>query len=177
MIHATSMLSRFGHLEGILIFFQFFSWIDNIDFEQLRVSSEIFWELILLSKHILWCQSTFWYKISTIKSKTTTQEKTLFFQFLIPKIWKLNFFFFAILRFLLKKHGKSLPKKNAGNFEFFWKVKNTYQLWNYFFTVWHHFWPQNLFWCFKRTNATTEIFFFIFWHFHRPPPTFEKKNS
>ena len=40
--HATSMLSRFGHLEGIMIFFQFFSWIDNIDFEQLRVSSEIF---------------------------------------------------------------------------------------------------------------------------------------
>ena len=64
-----------------MIFFQFFSWIDNIDFEQLRVSSEIVLELILLSKHILWCQSTFWYKISTIKSKTTTQKKIFFFNF------------------------------------------------------------------------------------------------
>ena len=84
LTHATSMLSRFGHLEGILIFFQFFSWIDNIDFEQLRVSSEMFWELILLSEHILWCQSIFWCKITTIKSKTT-QEKTFFFNFWSPK--------------------------------------------------------------------------------------------
>ena len=131
-LHATSMLSRFGHLEGIMIFFQFFSWIDNIDFEQLRVSSEIFWELILLSEHILWCQSTFWNKISTIKSKTTTQEKTFFFSIFDPQNLKINFFFCPIL---LKKHGKSLPKKKQKNFEFFWKVKNTYHLWNYFFTV------------------------------------------
>ena len=35
------------------------------------------------------------------------------------------------------------------------KVKNTYHLWNSFFTVWDHFWTQNSVRGFLRTNVTT----------------------
>ena len=82
-----------------------------------------------------------------------------------PKIWKLNFF----CPIFAQKARWILTKKNPGNFEFFWKVKNTYHLWNFFFTVWHHFWTENSLCSFERSNATTKMFFSysdIFAHLH-----------
>ena len=163
----------FAHFQKKNAFRNFFQQKQLLLERTVRVSSEIFWELILLSKHILWCQSTFWYKISTIKSKTTTQEKTFFFQFLIPKIWKLNFFFFAILRFLLKKHGKSLPKTMREILNFFekWKIRITFKIIFLPFDI--IFDPKIHFGALKELMLRLKIFF-IFWHFH---PHIWKQNS
>ena len=60
---------------------------------------------------------------------------------------------------------------------FFSHLKNMNSLQNSFWAVQDHFWAQNYFECFKRTNATTEIFFLIFGHFDWFPPTLEKKKS
>ena len=59
---------------------------------------------------------------------------------------------------------------------FFWHLKNMNSLQNSFWAVQDYFWAQNYFKGFKRTNATTKIFFWfsdILTHFH---PHLEKKN-
>ena len=78
---------------------------------------------------------------------------------MIPKIWKLNFFFFAILWFLLKKHGKSLPKKTREILNFFekWKIRIIFEITFLPFDI--IFDPQNHFGTLKELMLRLKNFF------------------
>ena len=108
------------------------------------------------------------------KNKIKKKSKKYFFSKKIEKFFLLNFFcwiFFSAFFTL-----KSLPKIWIFFLNFFWHLKNMNSLQNSFWAVQDHFWAQNYFKGFKRTNATTKKFFLIFWHFDRLPPTLEKKK-